>query len=136
MFFAQVSANVNVTIASLPLYTQEKEYNTNFKRHLVYISGALLTRWSDGVNMIQAVSAIVRHITAEQILNENYAFLRDRILNKYFQTRENLLLTPDDIANLKDTDVIYLEKYGKYFYVNKIENFGAGKLTKVELIKI
>ena len=75
-------------------------------------------------------------MSAACIVDKYYNTLRDKILNRYFKTQENLLLTQNDIADFKDTDVIYLEKYGKYFYVNKIENFGAKALTKVELVKI
>jgi len=31
---------------------------------------------------------------------------------------------------------VYIEYFGKFFYVNKISNFGASPITKVELVKL
>lgn len=45
-------------------------------------------------------------------------------------------LTPSDIEEFEPFTPIYLSQYGAYFYVNKIDNFIAGKLTSVELVKL
>lgn len=41
-----------------------------------------------------------------------------------------------DIANLDLMTPVYLDMYGAYFYINKINNFGAEATTEVELIKL
>ena len=136
-----------LNMANLPLYVFEVrdgvenlQYNESFKFHLVKIEQLMQRTWYMNRRIsetsVNVPSALVAHLKAQTLVDKFYIFLRDRILNKYFQTRENLLLTAEDIANLKDTDVVYLEKYGKYFSINKIENFGAQTLTKVDLIKI
>jgi len=71
------------------------------------------------------------------------------IVSKYFSGFNNSVLTDfrrieDVVFDLNETDIqtfspyvpIYLEKYGAYFYVNKIKDYMKDKLTKVDLIKI
>jgi uncharacterized protein YqkB len=49
---------------------------------------------------------------------------------------EEILLSAQDVEEFNQFIPIYIEKYGQYFFVNKIKNFVAGKTTKVELIRI
>lgn len=79
----------------------------------------------------------------------------NRIINTYYSGLVNILtnakITEDDFV-LTDKDIeeykavrngvpgcfipVYIQKYGAYFYVNKIKNFVSGSLTKCELIKL
>lgn len=45
-------------------------------------------------------------------------------------------LTSLDIARLDMLTPVYLDMYGAYFYINKINNFGVKPYTEVELIKL
>lgn len=45
-------------------------------------------------------------------------------------------LTPIDIYFLDLFKIVYFRQYQSYFYINKINNFQAGKLSDCELIKI
>lgn len=47
-----------------------------------------------------------------------------------------LWFTPIDIYFLDMFKIIYIEQYQSYFYLNKVSNFQAGKLTDCEIIKI
>jgi hypothetical protein len=79
---------------------------------------------------------IAKHVKAQQIVDTGYSALKDRMLKNARMIEENLYLTPGDIERFDPSVPVYLEKYGYYFYVNKIKNFVAGKPTKVELIKL
>jgi hypothetical protein len=41
-----------------------------------------------------------------------------------------------DIQSLDLFNPIWLEEHGFWFYVSKINNFQAGKITKVDLIRM
>jgi len=45
-------------------------------------------------------------------------------------------LNPIDINKFNPKIPIYLDYYGAYFYVNKINNYETGKLTKCDIIRI
>lgn len=88
-------------------------------------------------------------------LPDLYPLDMNRIINTYYSGLVNILtnakITEDDFV-LTDKDIeeyklvrngvpgcfipVYIQKYGAYFYVNKIKNFVSGSLTKCELIKI
>jgi hypothetical protein len=69
--------------------------------------------------------------------NAGYAVLENELTYDYMAIEdEEILLTPQDVQDFDPFIPVYLEKYGSYFYVNKIKNFVAGKLTKVELIRL
>ena len=49
---------------------------------------------------------------------------------------EPFLLPPKELNEFSPLIPIYLEKYGSFFYVNKIKNYKNGEISKVDLIKI
>lgn len=69
-------------------------------------------------------------------LIENYNDI-ETILNdiRYVQDVE-FALSSYDIEKFSPFIPVWVEKFGAFFYVNKINNFQIGKLTKVDLIKI
>lgn len=68
-------------------------------------------------------------------VNVHYSGLK-KILNQSKIFEDDFFLTPLDIQNFDSLKPVYIAKYGAFFYVNKIKNFVAGKLTKCELIKL
>lgn len=79
---------------------------------------------------------------------ESYSRLRFQdIINDYYQPISSILnsskiqtveiyLTPQDVNEFDFRKMIYLEQFGSYFLVNKINNFVPFKNTKVELIEV
>lgn len=77
----------------------------------------------------------------------NYRYLVHKNTDTYYDPIRALLnnikviecyfnLTAQDVYNYSPMTPIYIKQYGRYFYINKISNFIAGKKTKVELIKL
>jgi len=59
-----------------------------------------------------------------------------KIIQKPLKKVVQFWLTPIDIYFLDMFKIIYLEQYQSYFYLNKVSNFQAGKLTDCEIVKI
>ena len=68
-------------------------------------------------------------------LNINYSGL-SRLLTKTNLRRAKFNLPVYEVAGLKHYIPIYLSQYKAYFYVNKINNYVAGKLCTIDLIKL
>ena len=72
----------------------------------------------------------------------------DKIINGLLKDAKviecELLLSELDIQEFRKVEndtsgyfiPVYIEYYGKFFYVNKISNFGASPIAKVELVKL
>lgn len=87
---------------------------------------------------------IASHISINYFVNNFY----DNLINKMLVNAKRT----DSIFNLSEQDIedytkikdgvpgafvpVYIQKYGAYFYINKIKNFVSGKLTKCELVKL
>lgn len=65
-----------------------------------------------------------------------YGKLINNILKRPKILQTQILLDPLDIQGLDLFDPIWLEEHGFWFYVSKINNFQAGKITKVDLIRM
>lgn len=70
-----------------------------------------------------------------------------KLVSKYYQALESILnqtkylkaqfrLTPGDVAGYDATVPVWLNKYRQYFYLNKIEEYQAGNICTVELIRL
>lgn len=76
-------------------------------------------------------------ITAQGLQDKYYGDLISKCLQDIrFIEDVEFLLDAIDIQEYDPFVPIYLQQYSSYFYINKIKNFIAGKLTKVDLIKI
>lgn len=114
------------------------EYNALSKPMVVHInkSDSMWPRVSIGY-----ASTRVRLYTA-YFKNLNYYVPKyyDELINnilkrpKILQTQ--ILLDSLDIQSLDLFNPIWLEEHGFWFYVSKINNFRAGKITKVDLIRM
>lgn len=65
-----------------------------------------------------------------------YDNLINNILKRPKILQTQILLDSLDIQGLDLFDPIWLEEHGFWFYVSKINNFQAGKITKVDLIRM
>lgn len=65
-----------------------------------------------------------------------YDKLINNILKRPKTLQTQILLDSLDIQSLDLFDPIWLEEHGFWFYVSKINNFQAGKITKVDLIRM
>lgn len=75
------------------------------------------------------------HIKAQTFVDDFYSGYTT-MLNpaKYIEVLMNL--TDQDIEEFNPFIPVYIQKFGHYFYVNKIKNYISGKLTQCQLIKL
>lgn len=139
------------TLANYPIWTINRgrmengemtettwEYNALSKPMVVHVnkSDYMEPKVSVGYTLTQ-----VRLYTA-YFKNLNYYIPKyyDKLINnilkrpKILQTQ--ILLDSLDIQSLDLFNPIWLEEHGFWFYVSKINNFQAGKITKVDLIRM
>lgn len=139
------------TLANYPIWTINRarmengemteatwEYNALSKPMVVHInkSDYMWPQVSVGYTL-----TVVRLYTA-YFKNLNYYVPKyyDKLINnilkrpKILQTQ--ILLNSFDIQSLDLFNPIWLEEHGFWFYVSKINNFQAGKITKVDLIRM
>jgi hypothetical protein len=78
-----------------------------------------------------------KSIQAQSMVSKYYSALETHVLSDVrYLTDVEIALNERDISIYDPYTPIYLEKYGAYFHVNKINNYMRGKITKVDLIKI
>lgn len=117
----------NQELAYIPVYKYssltEKEYDgTN--PHLVSVTPVGSTNW------------FANHIKAQTLVDTYYTKLKDNMLVNAKTLEVYLLLDEKDIEEFDPFTPVYISYFGAYFYVNKINNFVAKQITKVELIKL
>ena len=117
----------NQELAYIPVYKYssltEKEYDgTN--PHLV------------SVTSIGSINWFANHIKAQTLVDTYYTKLKDNMLVNAKMLEVYLLLDEKDIEEFDPFTPVYISYFGAYFYVNKINNFVAKQITKVELIKL
>ena len=139
------------TLANYPIWTINRgrmengemtettwEYNALSKPMVVHInkSDYMEPKVSVGYTLTQ-----VRLYTA-YFKNLNYYVPKyyDKLINNIFKRpkilQTQILLDSLDIQSLDLFNPIWLEEHGFWFYVSKINNFQAGKITKVDLIRM
>ena len=70
------------------------------------------------------------------VLTEKYYAKWIAMMSKPVKKKVKVWFTPVDIYQLDMFQIAYFEQYQSYFYINKVNNFVAGKPTELELIKI
>jgi len=70
-----------------------------------------------------------------KLIEENYGKYI-KLVQKPLVKTVKIWLTPIDIYFLDMFKLIYLRQYQSFFYLNKVSNFVAGKLTDCEIIKV
>lgn len=139
------------TLANYPIWTINRgrmengemtettwEYNVLSKPMVVHInkSDYLRPQVSVGYTLtpIRLYTAYFKSLN--YYVPKYYGKLIDNILKRPKILQTQILLDSLDIQSLDLFNPIWLEEHGFWFYVSKINNFQAGKITKVDLIRM
>ncbi|OJV40838.1 MAG: hypothetical protein BGO29_14820 [Bacteroidales bacterium 36-12] len=77
-----------------------------------------------------------KHVDIQNQIDTFYGALINGMLTNTFTIERLFNLSADDVEGFSQFVPVYISRYRKYFYVNKIKNFVKGKLTKCELVKL
>lgn len=127
-------------VANIPSFEYDPEKPTeepkikDTKPHLVLRSGNTWTYYITGHSYEQY--AKLNHISPQTLLDKYYADLTGNLLSRVKIIEEKLFLTSQDVATFNQLTPVYINKYGAWFFVNKISNYKSGELTTVELIQL
>lgn len=120
----------------------EMNFKAKYKKPTAPHIVSLSTYRDLGINVTQGSASkrvslyLARTYTLTKVLPNYIGRLKDDILNRYKKLTAYFALTPADIEDIDLFTPVWLEQYGYYFYIAKINNFIAGKLTKVDLIRM
>lgn len=139
------------TLANYPIWTINRgrmengemtettwEYNALNKPMVVHInkSDYMEPKVSVGYTLTQVRLYTARFKSLNYYVPKYYGKLIDNILKRPKILQTQILLDSLDIQSLDLFNPIWLEEHGFWFYVSKINNFQAGKITKVDLIRM
>jgi hypothetical protein len=110
------------------------------------LSSVTAITYDDGVNATQDVTTDVPVLYFSdrtkpysldfEFLIENFYGTLTRVLADFKMISCKLMLTALDIAQLNHFIPVYVQKFGNYFYLNKVSNFIQGLSTKCDLIRL
>lgn len=121
-------------IRELPVYGLKPK---SAKMHLVTLEelGApLAVADYPGATETDAVMYKAMTFSAQDVIDTYYAPLPSNILNPVRIVEGVFDLSPVDIESLDLMTPVYLDQYGDYFYIQRVNNYEAGQLTKVSLV--
>lgn len=139
------------TLANYPIWTINRvwmengertettwEYNALSKPMVVHINkyDYMEPKVSVGYILTQVRLYTARFKSLNYYVPKYYGKLIDNILKRPKILQTQILLDSFDIQSLDLFNPIWLEEHGFWFYVSKINNFQAGKITKVDLIRM
>lgn len=139
------------TLANYPIWTINRgrmengemtettwEYNALSKPMVVHINkyDYMWPQVSVGYNLDLIRLYTARFKSLNYYVPKYYGKLIDNILKRPKILQTQILLDSLDIQSLDLFNPIWLEEHGFWFYVSKINNFQAGKITKVDLIRM
>lgn len=139
------------TLANYPIWTINRgrmengemtettwEYNALSKPMVVHINkyDYMEPKVSVGYALTQVRLYTARFKSLNYYVPKYYGELIDNILKRPKILQTQILLDSLDIQSLDLFNPIWLEEHGFWFYVSKINNFQAGKITKVDLIRM
>ena len=139
------------TLANYPIWTINRgrmengemtettwEYNALNKPMVVRINkyDYMEPKVSVGYTLTQVRLYTARFKSLNYYVPKYYGKLIDNILKRPKILQTQILLDSLDIQSLDLFNPIWLEEHGSWFYVSKINNFQAGKITKVDLIRM
>lgn len=139
------------TLANYPIWTINRarmengemtettwEHNALSKPMVVHInkSDYMEPKVSVGYALTQVRLYTARFKSLNYYVPKYYGKLIDNILKRPKILQTQILLDSLDIQSLDLFNPIWLEEHGFWFYVSKINNFQAGKITKVDLIRM
>ncbi|MEI8087089.1 MAG: hypothetical protein WCG93_12845 [Paludibacter sp.] len=121
------------SIANIPLEEIDSSNVISFKGgkpHIVNTSSSPITINGTAYNL-----NIANHSNSQSFIDSFYTGLVT-MLGAAKYTEDFFYLTDKDIEDFNQFVPVYVQKYGHYFYVNKIVNYVSGELTKCQLIKL
>lgn len=139
------------TLANYPIWTINRarmedgemteatwEYNALSKPMVVHInkSDYMWPQVSVGYTLIRVRLYTAYFKNLNYYVPKYYGKLINNILKSPKILQTQILLNSFDIQSLDLFNPIWLEEHGFWFYVSKINNFQAGKITKVDLIRM
>lgn len=139
------------TLANYPIWTINRarmengemtettwEHNALNKPMVVHInkSDYMEPKVSVGYALTQVRLYTARFKSLNYYVPKYYGKLIDNMLKRPKILQTQILLDSLDIQSLDLFNPIWLEEHGFWFYVSKINNFQAGKITKVDLIRM
>lgn len=139
------------TLANYPIWTINRgqmengemtettwEYNALSKPMVVHInrSDFMWPQISVGYTLTRARLYTAYFKNLNYYVPKYYDKLINNILKRPKILQTQILLDSLDIQSLDLFNPIWLEEHGFWFYVSKINNFQAGKITKVDLIRM
>ncbi len=97
-----------------------------------------------GANSYSANLPFIKSLDIQHIIDSYYDKLTNKMLKNARIIEADFLLNDQDIEEyINSTNgvpgcfiPIYLSQYGRYFYINKINNYQSNQLTRVELIAV
>lgn len=143
--------NATHTLANYPIWTVNRgrmengemtettwEYNVLSKPMVVHInkSDFMRPKVRVGRTLTQVRLYTARFKNLKYYVPKYYGKLINNILKSPKILQAQILLDSLDIQSLDLFNPIWLEEHGFWFYVSKINNFQAGKITKVDLIRM
>lgn len=143
--------NATHTLANYPIWTVNRgrvengetieptwEYNALSKPMVVHVNKSDFMR--PKVKVGRTITQIPLYTAYFKKLNyyvpKYYGKLINNILKRPKVLQVQILLDLLDIQSLDLFNPIWLEEHGFWFYVSKINNFQAGKISKVDLIRM
>lgn len=145
------STNKTHTLANYPIWTVNRgrmengemtettwEYNVLSKPMVVHIdeSDYMLPKVKVGHTLTQVRLYTAYFKNLKYYVPKYYDKLINNILKRPKILQTQILLDSLDIQSLDLFNPIWLEEHGFWFYVSKINNFQAGKIPKVDLIRM
>lgn len=139
------------TLANYPIWTINRgrmengemtettwEYNALSKPMVVHVnkSDYLRPQVSVGYTLTPIRLYTARFKSLNYYIPKYYGKLINNMLKRPKILQTQILLDSLDIQSLDLFNPIWLEEHGFWFYVSKINNFQAGKITKVDLIRM
>lgn len=145
------STGMTHTLANYPIWTINRgrmengemtettwEYNALSKPMVVHInkSDFMWPQVSVGYTLTRVRLYTAYFKNLNYYVPKYYDKLINNILKRPKTLQTQILLDSLDIQGLDLFNPIWLEEHGFWFYVSKINNFQAGKITKVDLIRM
>ena len=145
------TTNKNHTLANYPIWTVNRgrmengemtettwEYNVLSKPMVVHIDKSDYMR--PKVKVGRTLTQVRLYTAYFKKLNYYVPKYYDKLINNILKRPKilqvQILLDSLDIQSLDLFNPIWLEEHGFWFYVSKINNFQAGKIPKVDLIRM
>ena len=135
--------DATVTAANIPVYDVESEEGTITREyegtnpHLVTAADQVLTLTAKQGTLSQQIDINVAvHTPMQRYIDRYYNRLVNDMLHNTKTLKEEFMFRPVDLENIDLLRPVYLEYYGAFFYISKINNYIAGRPTVCELVKL